>query len=70
MCFSIFTLNSIHSIQRRQELDDRRFKSQTRERNRVDKSRILWKKKKAVQKKKLIDASYESYIETAVAEQF
>lgn len=27
-------------------------------------------KKKAVQKKKLIDASYESYIETAVAEQF
>lgn len=28
------------------------------------------KKKKAVQKKKLIDASYESYIETAVAEQF
>lgn len=27
------------------------------------------KKKKAVQKKKLIDA-YESYIETAVAEQF
>ena len=67
MCFSIFTLNSIHSIQRRQELDDR---SQTRERNRVDKSKILWKKKKAVQKKKLIDASYESYIETAVAEQF